>query len=177
MTNHNPHNEPRLVANVGSLELFRERLGVWLSFTGNAYYKAYARALGEKGLKPSWVTAMAIIQQEASITQSGLGRFMAVNRASAMAMAIEMEDAGLVTRTLQTGRNKTALSLTSKGESALAEGCRTEEALSAAVTASLGTEALETLVDTLKTIEIALQQTVSQNGPPVKSMRVENPFR
>ncbi|MEQ6333652.1 MarR family transcriptional regulator [Sphingobium sp. MK2] len=152
-----PRDEPRLVANVGALALFRERVGVWLSFTGAAYYKAYASELNRRGSKPSWVTAMAIIDQHPGITQSELGRYMAVNRASAMALAVEMEEAGLACRTLLPGRNKTALSLTEKGRASLEEGCHIEERLSQALLKDFTTEETKAFVRQLKLIERALQ--------------------
>jgi DNA-binding MarR family transcriptional regulator len=149
--------EPRLVANVGALERFRERAGVWLSVTGSAYYKAYAAELARLGLKPSWITATAIVQQHPGITQSELGRYLAVNRASAMALAVEMEDAGLVVRTLMAGRNKTALSLTPQGAAVLDQGCRVEEGLSKAVLKDLTEEERRVLVRQLERIEEVLQ--------------------
>jgi DNA-binding MarR family transcriptional regulator len=150
----------RLVADVAAIPLLRDRLGVWLSFTGAAYYKRYAAELGRQGLKPSWITALAIIQHWPGITQSALGRRMAINRASAMALSVGMEEARLVQRTPLSGRNQVGLALTVRGSAMLEEGCRTEAALSAAVLERVDEGEKQVLLRLLQRIEQALQNDV-----------------
>lgn len=112
-----------------SIARFRDSTGVWLTFAGSAYYSLYRSRLAPLGIKPSWVTALAIIEQRPNITQSALGRELRINRASAMATCTQMEDVGLIVRTALAGRNQTGLTLTSLGRARLDASCEIEDTL------------------------------------------------
>lgn len=122
------------VPDADAISRFSGRPAVWLSFAGSAVYELYSSRLASIGLKPSWVTAMAIIEQRPNITQSALGRELRINRASSMATCTRMEEVGLITRTPLKGRNQTGLCVSDKGverfEQALAmEALMTEQLL------------------------------------------------
>ncbi|WP_172799828.1 MarR family winged helix-turn-helix transcriptional regulator [Croceicoccus bisphenolivorans] len=106
---------------------FRDRPGVWLSFGGAAFYSAYRDRLVPLGLRPSWVTALAIIEQHPGISQAALGRKLCVNRASSMATSVQLAEAGLVSREPLPGRNRTGLTITGKGLERLEAACLVEE--------------------------------------------------
>ena len=143
---------PHRVPDISKIEPFRERLGVWLSYAGSAYYQAYREALKPVRLRPSWVTALAFITRQPGITQSQLGRFMAINRASAMALAANLESEGLVSRTPAQGRNQTILALTPQGATALREACDIETALTGRIMANFDTQARSDLIGILQDI-------------------------
>jgi DNA-binding MarR family transcriptional regulator len=153
-----PHKN-RLVADVAAIPSLRNRPGVWLSFAGAAFYKRYAAELGREGLKPSWITALAIVQYSPGITQSAMGRWMAINRASAMALSVSIEEAGLLIRTPLSGRNQMALALTERGEAMLEKGCEIEDKLTKTVLKSIGEMDRQVFIDCLKRIEQALAQS------------------
>lgn len=110
---------------------FRDRIGVWLSFAGAGFYAAYRDRLVPLGLRPSWVTALAIIDQHPGISQAALGRQLCVNRASAMATSVLLAEAGLVSRKSLPGRNRTGLTITTAGSERLNEACAVEEDMTA----------------------------------------------
>lgn len=119
------HGTPR-VPDADAISRFRDSPAVWLTFAGSAVYELYSSLLEPIGLKPSWVTAMAIIEQRPNITQSGLGRELRINRASSMATCARMEETGLVIRTALKGRNQTGLNLSENGRKKLDDACNIE---------------------------------------------------
>lgn len=111
---------------------FRDRPGVWLTFAGSAFLMLYAERLLPLKLKPHWIIAMAIISERPHITQSALARALRINRASAMALSVTLEDSGYVSREALRGRKQTALTLTRLGELKLSEAYAISDDLVAA---------------------------------------------
>lgn len=109
------------VPDAQAIEGFRDRPGVWLTFAGSAFLMAYAERLLPLNLKPHWIIAMAIISERPRITQSALSRALRINRASAMALSVTLEDAGYVSREALAGRKQTALALTTLGRCKLTD--------------------------------------------------------
>lgn len=114
------------VPDADSIARFRDCVGVWVSFAGSGFYGAYCDLLSPLGLRPNWVTAMAIIEQEPGISQSALGRKLLVNRASAMELCVKLEEAGFISRKAMPGRNRTGLTLTQDGIERLNEAFEIE---------------------------------------------------
>jgi len=142
----------RRVPDAGAIAAFRERPGVWLTFAGSAYLSLYADRLEPLGLKPNWVTALAIVAEHPGITQSALGRALTINRASSMAVAALLESAGFLVRLPLPGRKQTALKLTETGLQRLVEACAIEDDLRRITFDRLPPDQLALLLDTLKTI-------------------------
>lgn len=140
------------VPDADAIARFRERPGVWLTFAGAAVYQLYRSRLVPIGVKPGWVTAMAIIEQRPNITQSALGRELRINRASAMATCMRMEDAGLVIRTPLKGRNQTGLCLSVRGVESLGAACAIEAAMIDQLLEGVAKPEREALVDLLRLI-------------------------
>ncbi|WP_421848598.1 MarR family winged helix-turn-helix transcriptional regulator [Marinomonas sp.] len=138
------------VADVHLIDKFSDRPGVWLSVTGSAYYQLYSQALSDIGLKPSWVTALALIEQFAGITQSELGRKLKINRASAMALATAMNDSDLITRTKLAKLNQTALNLSETGLNKLTQACDIETNISNQILENIDKMEREKFVTLLK---------------------------
>lgn len=131
---------------------FRDRPGVWLTFAGSAFLMLYAERLVPLKLKPHWIVALAIISEQPRITQSALARALRINRASAMALCVTLEDSGYVSREALRGRKQTALTLTSLGEQKLAEACAISDDLVAATMDWLDAETRSTFVNVLKRV-------------------------
>jgi DNA-binding MarR family transcriptional regulator len=146
-----PQEKPRS-PDAESIDRFRERPGVWLTFAGLAAYDLYRSRLVPIGLKPSWVTALAIIEQRPNITQSALGRDLCVNRASAMATSTQLESAGLILRTPLQGRNQTGLSITAEGRRRLDDACQIEESMMEALLKGISGRERKAFVDLLRTV-------------------------
>lgn len=131
---------------------FRDRPGVWLTFAGSAFLMLYAERLLPLGLKPHWIIAMAVIAEQPRITQSALARALRINRASAMALSVTLENSGYVSREALPGRKQTALSLTSLGERKLVEAYTIEEDLVVATMDWLDAEQRSIFVSVLKRV-------------------------
>ena len=142
----------RRVPDAGAIAAFRDRPGVWLTFAGSAYLSLYAERLEPMGLRPNWVTALAIVAEQPGITQSALGRALTINRASAMAVSALLESAGLLVRLALPGRKQTALQLTEAGLQRLAEACAIEDDLRRAIFDRLPPDQIALLLQTLKAI-------------------------
>lgn len=140
------------VPDANAIERFRDSTGVWLTFAGSAYYSLYRSRLAPLVMKPSWVTALAIIEQRPNITQSALGRELRINRASAMATCTQMEDAGLIVRTALSGRNQTGLTLTDFGRERLDASCRIEDGLAEALMEGIEQPDREVFVAVLRSV-------------------------
>lgn len=131
---------------------FRERPGVWLTFAGSAFLMLYAERLLPLKLKPHWIIAMAIISERPHITQSALARALRINRASAMAMSVTLEELDYVSREALPGRKQTALSLTSLGHQKLADAYAISDDLVTATMGWLDPETKATFVNVLKRV-------------------------
>ncbi len=131
---------------------FRDRPGVWLTFAGSAFLILYAERLLPLSLKPHWITAMAIISERPHVTQSALARALRINRASAMALSVTLEDLGYVSREALPGRKQTALALTDRGEEQLEQGYAIADDLVAATMGWLDAEARASFVNALKRV-------------------------
>ncbi|WP_298287957.1 MarR family winged helix-turn-helix transcriptional regulator [Novosphingobium sp.] len=151
MKNENTQRTPR-VPDADAILRFRNSPGVWLTFAGAAVYELYSSRLSPIGLKPSWVTAMAIIEQQPNITQSALGRELRINRASSMATCARMEEVGLVVRTPLKGRNQTGLCLSEEGLGRFKEACSIENALIDELLQGIAQPERHALIDLLRLI-------------------------
>ena len=140
------------VPDADKIEAFRHRPGVWLTFAGSAFLMLYADRLRSLSLKPSWVTALAIIAEQPGMTQSALGRLLRINRASSMALAITLEDSGLVSREALAGRKQTSLRLTALGGRRLVEACGIEETLRDTVFKELSNAEVASFVEILRRV-------------------------
>lgn len=115
------------------------RVGVWLTFAGSAYLNLYAEHLRPLSLRPGWVIALAIIDQNPGITQSELGRRLRIGRASSMSLATMLEGTGLVSREALSGRKQTALRLTGSGRDKFQAACAIEDELHRLIVGELET--------------------------------------
>ncbi|WP_226632116.1 MarR family winged helix-turn-helix transcriptional regulator [Novosphingobium profundi] len=140
------------IPDVERIARFRDRPAVWLSYGGAAVLGAYRERLEPLGLRPSWVTALAIVEEKEGITQSGLARELRINRASAMAISQRMDEEGLVLREALPGRNRTGLTLTAKGEERLAQACAIERCMVEEWMGDIGEEDFEAFLRVLKTM-------------------------
>jgi len=140
------------VPDADAITRFRGSPGVWLTFAGSAVYELYSSRLVPIGLKPGWVTAMAIIEQQPNITQSALGRELRINRASSMATCTRMEAVGLVIRTPLKGRNQTGLRLSDKGLERFEEACAIEAQMIDQLLQGVTKPEREELIDVLRLI-------------------------
>lgn len=146
------------VPDAQAIGAFRDRPGVWLTFAGSAFLILYAERLQPLGLKPNWVTALAIIAEQPGITQSGLARALRINRASSMALATTLESVGYISRAALAGRNQVALTVTSPGQRKLAEACAIEDDLVAATLDWLSPDEMATFVGILKRLTGIVRQ-------------------
>ena len=144
--------ETARVPDAQAIAAFRDRPGVWLTFAGSAFLILYAERLLPLGLKPHWITAMAIISEQPNITQSALARALRINRASAMALSVTLEDAGYVAREALQGRKQTALALTSLGQQKLADAYAISDDLVADTMDWLDAESRDAFVNVLKRV-------------------------
>ena len=144
------------VADVELLRKFKDMPGVWITFAGAAYYGHYHEMLSEIGMKPSWVTALAFIEQYPGITQSELGRHLKINRASAMTVSNALEEMGLITREKVAKLNQTALHITASGEDKLAQSCRIESQISDALLSEHSPKERALLMKLLRSITLKL---------------------
>lgn len=112
----------------------------------------YAERLVPLKLKPHWIVAMAIISEQPHITQSALARALRINRASAMAQSVTLEDLGYVAREALLGRKQTALTLTSLGQQKLVEAYAISDDLVAATMDWLDPETRTIFVNVLKRV-------------------------
>jgi DNA-binding MarR family transcriptional regulator len=144
------------VPDAESIAEFRARPGVWLTYAGSAFLLMYAERLRPLAMKPAWVTALAILNEQTDVTQSALGRALRINRASSMALATLLESHGYISRTASTGRQRTTLALTELGRSKLKKACDLEDQLVALTMAPLGEEKVAAFVEMLKQITDAV---------------------
>lgn len=140
----------RSIPDVERIPRFRDRPAVWLSYGGAAVLGAYRARLEPLGLRPSWVTALAIVEEADTITQSDLARELRINRASAMAICQSMAENGLVLREALPGRNRTGLTLTVKGKECLQEACAIERSMVQDWMGSIPEADLDIFLDVLK---------------------------
>jgi len=140
------------VADVAAIDRFASHIGVWLTYSGAAFYDRYKDLLVDIGLKPPWVTALAFVEQYPDITQSDLGRKLSINRASAMALAASLEEAKLVEREKGGLKNQACLRLTKVGLERLTAACRVEAELSAYLFAGISKQQTAELLALLKQI-------------------------
>jgi DNA-binding MarR family transcriptional regulator len=140
-----------------NIPLFRDRLGVQLSFVGSNFITQYNKSLEKLDLRPSWVFALGLIAEHPGMSQSELGRGMDFNRASAMALAKNLENAGLVSRTQAEGRKRNELKLTTLGQRQLEQACEIEETFSDKVTADISEEERAELSRLLKIVSRAIE--------------------
>ena len=131
---------------------FRDRPGVWLTFAGSAFLMLYAERLLPLNLKPHWIIAMAIISERPRITQSALARALRINRASAMALSVTLEDSGYVSREALPGRKQTALTLTDIGQQKLVDAYAISDALVTATMDWLDAETRSIFINVLKRV-------------------------
>lgn len=140
------------VPDADAISRFRDSPLVWLTFSGFGAYELYSSRLDAIGLKPGWVTAMAIIEQQPSITQSALGRELRINRASSMATCTRMEAVGLVIRTPLKGRNQIGLFLSEKGLELYEQALKIEGFLSEQLLQGIAKPKRESLIEMLRLI-------------------------
>jgi len=140
------------VPDADAISRFRGSPAVWLSFAGSAVYELYSSRLESIGLKPGWVTAMAIIEQHPSITQSALGRELRINRASSMATCTRMEAVGLVIRTPLKGRNQTGLCLSDMGVELFEQALAMEAVMSDQLLLGIAKPERDALIEMLRLI-------------------------
>lgn len=151
------------VADVQMIDRFATTPGVWITITGAAYYASYYNQLAEIGLKPSWVTALAFIEQFDGITQSELGRRLKINRASAMSLSNSLNDANLIKKVQQAKLNQVALHLTYAGKIKLDEACAMEQQITAEVFASMSEDEVLDITNALKRIHSRLSSDSSSD--------------
>ena len=101
---------------------YPERLGLRVTMLQIAIYADLTPRLNELGLtSPSRMTALSHISATPGCSQSELGLFTGLSRASAMTMVDQLERAGLIVRSAATDARVNALYLTERGEAALTE--------------------------------------------------------
>jgi len=151
--------EPQIrVPSADKINLFKDRMGVRLSFAGAAFLSIYKERLARIELRPSWVTALAIVSENPEITQSELGRALAINRASAMALAKHLEKNQLITRKSSTGRQRTPLQLTQLGSQKLRKACEIEDEIVSEALEGFTPEQEHNLKTALKRLTVRLNK-------------------
>lgn len=95
-----------------------ELIGYHLHLTDLVALRDARAALAELQTTPAKVTALAFIRDDPGCDQSSLGRFLEVNRASAMKLVNSLQDRGLVERREGRDRRSNGLYLTAEGEEA-----------------------------------------------------------
>lgn len=94
-------------------------IGYQLRLTDLLALRAARAALAAFRTTPAQVTALAFVGDNPGCDQSSLGRFLDVNRASAMKLVNVLEEQGLVVRREGRDRRSNGLHLTGRGEESL----------------------------------------------------------
>ena len=94
-------------------------IGYHLHLTDLVALRDARAALADLQTTPAKVTALAFIRDDPGCDQSSLGRFLEVNRASAMKLVNSLQDRGLVERREGRDRRSNGLHLTAQGQEAL----------------------------------------------------------
>lgn len=102
---------------------FDSHLGYLLRRASNAVIGELAQRLDTIGLKVSEASILLLIERNPRITQSDLGRMLAIKRANMVPLAAGLESRGLVTREPVDGRSH-GLVLTAAGNIAFAQASR-----------------------------------------------------
>ena len=104
-------------ARLGVLE---DYIGFHLRMAQDASFRAFARHVGMRDLKPGRFAAMTVISSNPGITQAALGRAIARDKSSVTPLIQELERRGLVERLRSpSDRRSIALTLTTSGEETL----------------------------------------------------------
>ncbi len=102
------------------LGVLSDYVGFHLRMAQDASFRAFARHVGMRDLKPGRFAAMTVIFNNPGITQAALGRAIARDKSSVTPLIQELESRGLVERQRSaTDRRSIALSLTTTGEETL----------------------------------------------------------
>ena len=102
------------------LGVLADYIGFHLRMAQDASFRAFARHVGMRDLKPGRFAAMTVISNNPGITQAELGRAIARDKSSVTPLIQELESRGLVERQRSpTDRRSIALSLTATGEETL----------------------------------------------------------
>ncbi|MEO6389293.1 MAG: MarR family transcriptional regulator [Croceibacterium sp.] len=94
--------------------------GYALRRAANATAAELSARLGELGLRQSDASALILVGANAGITASAIGRALDIQRANMVPLLKRLEDGGLIERQAIDGKS-VGLSLTSAGDSKLAE--------------------------------------------------------
>jgi DNA-binding MarR family transcriptional regulator len=113
---------PELAVAGGNVRLgqLTELIGFNLRVSQEASFRAFARRVGQKGLRPGRFAAMMVIHNNPGISQSALSRAIARDKSSVTPLIQDLDRRGLVDRrpSLTDGRSVT-LALTAAGEAML----------------------------------------------------------
>ena len=102
------------------LGILGDYIGFHLRMAQDASFRAFARHVGMRDLKPGQFAAMTVIANNPGITQAALGRAIARDKSSVTPLIQELEGRGLVERRRSPGdRRSVALTLTAAGEETL----------------------------------------------------------
>ncbi len=102
------------------LGVLEDYVGFHLRMAQDASFRAFARHVGMRDLKPGRFAAMTVISSNPGITQAELGRAIARDKSSVTPLIQELERRGLVERQRSpTDRRSIALTLTASGEETL----------------------------------------------------------
>jgi DNA-binding MarR family transcriptional regulator len=103
-------------------------LGFHLRLAQEASFRAFAQAVGERGLRPSRFAMMVIIAENPGITQTALGRASGRDKSTLTTAMDDLVKRGLVSRGRDPAdRRSYGLELTAKGRAALARLMRIAE--------------------------------------------------
>lgn len=98
-----------------------ETLGFHLRLAQEASFAAFARKVGDSGLRPGHYAALTIIHQNPGLSQTALGAAVRRDKSTLTPMVAELERRGLIRRErVPSDRRSYALSLTPAGGQALA---------------------------------------------------------
>jgi DNA-binding MarR family transcriptional regulator len=121
---HDP-DDGKAEARLGPLDGF---LGFHLRLAQEASFRAFAQAVGERGLRPSRFAMMVIIAENPGITQTALGRASGRDKSTLTTAMDDLVKRGLVSRGRDPAdRRSYGLGLTAKGRAALARLMRIAE--------------------------------------------------
>ena len=132
-------------------------LGFHLRLAQEASFAAFARRVGDSGLKPGHFAALMLIHENPGLSQTALGAAMGRDKSTLTPKLAELERRGLVRRGRAPGdRRSYALSLTPAGEEALAVLRQHAAAHDRALDRLVGPENRILLLETLRRLTAGL---------------------
>ncbi|WP_245215305.1 MarR family winged helix-turn-helix transcriptional regulator [Pararoseomonas baculiformis] len=128
-----------------------ETLGFHLRLAQEASFAAFARRVGDSGLKPGHYAALVVIQENPGLSQTALGGAVGRDKSTLTPKLTELEKRGLIRRDRAAAdRRSYALSLTPAGQDALAALQGHAAAHDRALDALVGPENRQAFLDTLR---------------------------